>query len=71
MSTIEKFPISGRVAEGYEPVREAFMANFTQRGEVGAALHVTVSGAPVVDLWGGAADAALTRPWTPDTIVNV
>jgi len=71
MSTIEKFPVSGKVAPEFEPVREAFTANFTRRGEVGAALHVTVDGVPVVDLWGGAADAAQTRPWTPDAIVNV
>jgi len=71
MSTIEKFPVSGFVAEDFEKVRDAFTANFTQRGEVGAALHVTVGGVPVVDLWGGAADAAQTRPWTPDTLVNV
>jgi CubicO group peptidase (beta-lactamase class C family) len=71
MSTIEKFPVSGQVVQGFEPVREAFTANFTRRSEVGAALHVTVGGVPVVDLWGGAADAAQTRPWTADTIVNV
>ena len=71
MTAIEKFPVSGQVAKGFEPVRDAFTANFTRRGEVGAALHVTVNGALVVDLWGGSADAAQTRPWTPDTIVNI
>jgi len=71
MSTIDKFPISGAVSPGFEPVRAAFAENFTRRGEVGAALNVTVGGATVVDLWGGAADAAQTRPWTPGTIVNV
>ncbi len=30
-----------------------------------------VGGRVVVDLWGGHADAALTRPWRQDTIVNV
>src|SRR5664279_3497378 len=71
MTTIDKFPISGQVTTGFEAVREAFTANFTRRGEVGAAVHVTVDGKTVVDLWGGSADAAQTRPWTPDTIVNV
>jgi CubicO group peptidase (beta-lactamase class C family) len=70
MTTIEKFPVSGHVADGFEALRDAFTANFTQRGEVGAAVHVTVEGKTVVDLWGGATDAAQTRPWTPDTIVN-
>jgi CubicO group peptidase (beta-lactamase class C family) len=71
MTTLDKFPVSGSVAAGFEPVREVFTANFTRHGEVGAALHVTVGGSPVVDLWGGAADAACTRPWAPDTLVNV
>ena len=71
MTTIDKFPVSGQVAPGFEAVHKAFTANFTQRGEVGAAVHVTVGGNTVVDLWGGAADSAQTRPWTPDTIVNV
>ena len=66
-----KFPVSGLVVPGFEPVRAAFENNFTQHGEVGAALHVTIAGESVVDLWGGAADHAQTRPWTPDTLVNV
>jgi CubicO group peptidase (beta-lactamase class C family) len=71
MTTIDKFPVSGQIATGFEAVRDAFTDNFTRRGEVGAAVHVTVDGKTVVDLWGGAVDAAQTRPWTPDTIVNV
>jgi CubicO group peptidase (beta-lactamase class C family) len=38
---------------------------------VGAALAVHVDGHAVVDLWGGHADAARTRPWDRDTIVNL
>ena len=71
MALIDKFPVSGLVAPGFEPVRAAFDANFTRRGEVGAAVHVLIDGEPVVDLWGGAADAAGTRPWEADTLVNV
>jgi CubicO group peptidase (beta-lactamase class C family) len=52
-------------------VREAFAENFAWHGEVGAAVAVTVDGRPVVDLWAGHADAARTRPWVRDTIVNV
>jgi CubicO group peptidase (beta-lactamase class C family) len=66
-----KFPVSGQVADGFEPVRTAFEANFVQRGDVGAAVHVIVDGETVVDLWGGSVDAANTQPWTPDTLVNV
>ena len=34
-------------------------------------MHVTLAGEPVVDLWGGAADAAVSHLWTADTLVNV
>jgi CubicO group peptidase (beta-lactamase class C family) len=71
MNTLNTFPVSGQVAPGFEPVRAAFEKNFTKFGEVGAALHVTINDKPVVDLWGGAADAAVTCPWTADTLVNV
>ena len=71
MSLIDTFPIAGQCADGFEPVRDAFAANFRKQGEVGAAFHVLLDGEPVVDLWGGAADAAGTRPWQPDTLVNV
>lgn len=54
-----------------ERVRDVFAANFAQQGEVGATVAVTVDGRPVVDLWAGHADAARTRPWTRDTIVNI
>jgi len=71
MTTEKIFPISGWVAAGFEPVREAFENNFIGHGEAGAAVHATVEGTVVVDLWGGAADKVGTRPWTPDTLVNV
>jgi CubicO group peptidase (beta-lactamase class C family) len=50
-------------------VREVFRENFA-RGELGAACTVLVDGRTVVDLWGGWADEARTRPWRADTIVN-
>ncbi|MGA2503169.1 MAG: serine hydrolase domain-containing protein [Anaerolineales bacterium] len=71
MMTLDKFPISGRVAPGFEPVRTTFEKNFATRGEFGAAIHVTVDGAEVVDLWGGVTDLAGTCPWHADTLVNV
>ncbi|RBL80222.1 EstA family serine hydrolase, partial [Streptomyces cavourensis] len=49
----------------------AFEENFTARGELGAAVTVLLDGRPVVDLWGGWADEARTRPWERDTLVNV
>lgn len=63
--------IHGTVASGYERVRDAFAANFAERGETGASVAVLASGQPVVHLWGGWADRARTRPWQPDTLTNV
>src|SRR5215467_3403599 len=55
--------IEGRCHPGFERVREAFAENFEKRDDVGAAVAVTVDGHSVVDLWGGFADKARTRPW--------
>ena len=66
--------IAGTVAPGFEPVRDAFAANFERPQayrEIGAALAVYRHGECVVDLWGGYADQARTRPWTGDTLVNL
>lgn len=60
--------ISGEVAPGFEPVREAFAANFEQHGDIGAAVCVYWHGRPVVDLWGGVADPETGRPWTQDNL---
>ena len=54
----------------FEAVREALAASL-DADDVGASVAVFVDGEPVVDLWGGYADATRTRPWERDTIVNV
>ncbi|MEU8033674.1 serine hydrolase domain-containing protein [Streptomyces sp. NPDC049099] len=63
--------VHGHCDPRFAAVREAFEENFRERGELGAAVAVTVDGTTVVDLWGGWADAAGTRPWERDTLVNV
>lgn len=63
-------PISGACDERFVAVRDAFAGNFAERGEVGAAVCVMVHGEPVVDLVGGWADEARTRPWQHHTLVN-
>lgn len=60
--------VHGLVKAGFEPVREAFVRNFTEHGEVGAACCVYRDGEPVVDIHGGLADAATGRPWQADTL---
>ncbi|WP_330339482.1 serine hydrolase domain-containing protein [Streptomyces sp. NBC_00557] len=59
--------VNGTVAEGFEPVREAFAANFAQRGERGAAVAVYRDGHKVADLWAGSRDVDGTAPWEPGT----
>ncbi|WP_405424789.1 serine hydrolase domain-containing protein [Streptomyces erythrochromogenes] len=65
--------IQGVVAEGFEPVRDAFVRNFEVLGDRGAAVAVYRDGHKVVDLWGGTRDADSdahadgSEPWTEDT----
>ncbi|MGO4421929.1 esterase, partial [Streptomyces sp. MCAF7] len=49
--------VQGTVADGFEPVRDAFVDNFARRGDRGAAVVVYREGRKVVDLWGGTKDA--------------
>ncbi|MFC8362121.1 serine hydrolase domain-containing protein [Streptomyces griseorubiginosus] len=63
--------VHGHCDERFAAVRAAFEENFRDRAELGAAVSVSVGGETVVDLWGGWADAARTRPWERDTLVNV
>jgi CubicO group peptidase (beta-lactamase class C family) len=61
--------IGGVVADGFEPVRTEFEANFRRRGELGAACAAYYRGALVVDLWGGCREAGRDAPWQEDTLV--
>jgi CubicO group peptidase (beta-lactamase class C family) len=63
--------IHGECDDRFGAVREAFRANFVEGRDVGASVAVTLDGELVVDLWGGHADEARTRPWERDTIANV
>jgi CubicO group peptidase (beta-lactamase class C family) len=64
-------PISGRCDPRFSAVRDEFVANFAERGEVGAGVCAMVDGSIVVDLVGGWSDLAARRPWQPDTLVDV
>jgi CubicO group peptidase (beta-lactamase class C family) len=59
--------VNGAVAEGFEPVAEAFAAGFRTLGERGAAVAVYRDGHRVVDLWGGTRDVDGTLPWERGT----
>lgn len=59
--------VRGTVADGFEAVADAFVRNFEQRGERGAAVAVYRDGRKVVDLWAGTRDVDGTEPWAVDT----
>jgi len=62
--------VRGRCDPRFAAVRDAFAANFTERGETGAAACLVVRGTVVADLWGGRAGPG-PRAWRRDTLVNV
>jgi CubicO group peptidase (beta-lactamase class C family) len=64
-------PVGGSVETGFEPVQEAFAANFERYGEVGAACCVHLRGRRVVDLWGGTTTPGGSEPYTADTLQMV
>ncbi|MEW2414177.1 serine hydrolase domain-containing protein [Streptomyces sp. NPDC046866] len=62
--------IQGQVAEGFEPVRDAFVRNFEVLGDRGAAVAVYRDGRRVVDLWAGPRDVdggGDSEPWAAGT----
>jgi CubicO group peptidase (beta-lactamase class C family) len=70
-SNANYFPIEGHCNDRFAGVRAAFEANFQRGADIGASVVITLDGETVVDLWGGAKDAAATQAWEPDTIVGV
>ncbi len=63
--------ISGSTHPRFSACREAVLANLADGSDLGCALAVVKDGEIVVDLRGGHADAARTRPWEADTLVNI
>ena len=61
----------GFTAPGFDAVRDAFEANFTNHGEVGAAFSAYHQGKMVADLWGGVADQESGAAWNEDTMILV
>src|SRR5580692_1673972 len=64
-------PISGTCPPRFAAVRQAFEANFDEGLELGARFAFAVEGEIVVDLIGGWADRAQTRPFAADTLTSV
>ena len=63
--------IFGSCDTRFARVRDVFTEQLEAPEEVGASVAVSIDGRSVVDLWGGHADAARTRPWSADTLANL
>ena len=63
--------IDGLCDQRFAGVRDAFAWCFAESLEHGGGVSVVLQGKTVVDLWGGHADAARTRPWRRNTLINV
>ncbi len=67
----EEIEMHGVCDERFAAVKDGFLQNFKIDGDVGASFAATLNGKFVIDIWGGYADEAKSRPWEKDTIVNV
>jgi len=55
----------------FETLRDVLDGHIAAGNDVGSSFCATMDGKTVVDIWGGHADEAKTRPWEKDTIINV
>ena len=62
--------VEGTCTPRFRAVREMFTRRIEGGEELGASLCVMQGEDVVVDLWGGTADAASSRPWEKDTVAN-
>src|ERR1700676_3028009 len=65
------FPVSGVCPPRFAAVRQAFEANFAEGLELGARFAFAIGGKIEVDLIGGLADLAQTRPFAAATLTSV
>jgi len=62
--------VEGHCESRFTAVRDAFLGNFNERGEVGAAVAVVVDGVVVCDLWGGLANRESGATWARESLVD-
>jgi CubicO group peptidase (beta-lactamase class C family) len=62
--------VQGHIDSRFKALRDVIEDNLGAGTECGLSLAVDIDGQAVVDVYGGFADQARTRPWRPDTIVN-
>ena len=70
-TTMTRSGVDGFAEERFAALRNVFERHLASGADLGAAGAITLDSEPVVDLWGGWADEARTRPWRRDAIVSV
>jgi len=63
--------VEGYCDRAFVGVLDLFERHLETGTDLGASVAVRLGDRLVVDLWGGHTDADRTRPWGPDTLVNV
>lgn len=63
--------VHGTCDPRFDAVRATLADQLETGADLGASVAVFLHGEPVVDIWGGWADAEKTRPWGRDTLTNV
>ena len=71
MTNTTPIAVHGKCSPRFEPLRQLFTKNLNTGVDLGASVAVTIEGEFAVDLWGGWADVARTRPWNEDTLTLV
>ncbi len=69
--TTNPVAVHGICSPRFEPLRQLLTSNLNTGVDLGASLAITINGEFAVDLWGGWADEARSRPWNADTLTLV
>lgn len=60
--------VKGQCNPKFAELQSEFERNFSERGESGASVCLSVNGETMVDLWGGVANRETGAPWEQDTV---
>ncbi len=63
--------VQGTCDERFDRVKHVLERHLATGRDTGMSFALFIDGKPIVDAWGGYMDAARTRPWQQDTIINV
>ncbi|KAH8721555.1 beta-lactamase [Phaeosphaeriaceae sp. PMI808] len=66
-----EFQVYGTCDDRFVAIKQKLQENLSKGRDVGASICINLNGETVVDMWGGFADSARTKPWDENTIVNV